>query len=173
MDAHNGQHSIPELIAALNSGHWRERQEAHDQLAALGPAAEPALVEAVHSPEDQVRWEALKILSGLADPSLAPVFVATLRTDRNEGNRWVATHALTHLGHVAIRPLLQELVQHSDSAFLRTGAHHVLRALRKLGYAELLDPVLEALEHFDPMVRVPLAAHRALDIMDGRRENEY
>jgi HEAT repeat protein len=168
MESQTGHERIAELIAALGSGRWRERRDARDTLEALGFAAKPALVEALHSPDDQLRWEALKILSELDDRSLAPTFVDALAYDRNEGNRWVAAHALISLGPVVLRPLLQALVQHSDSAFLRSGAHHVLKSFRKHGVDDLVDPVLEALEHFDPMVHVPIAAHRALDIMDGR-----
>jgi HEAT repeat protein len=162
---------IEALIENLG-GSWRERRDAREALLALGPAAVPEVVQAVHHRNDQVRWEALKILSEAADPSLVPAFVDALRTDQNEGNRWVAVHALASLNGAALRPLLQALVQHGDSAFLRDGAHHVLRSLTNQGSIskttfELIQPVMSAIEHIDPGVHVPLAAHRALDVLNG------
>lgn len=164
---------VQALIEDLGGG-WRARRDARDALLALGSAAVPQLAEAIHHDNDQVRWEVLKILSETPDPSFAPAFVDALRTDRNEGNRWVAVHALAGIGPAALRPLLRALVEHGGSAFLRDGAHHVLRALEKQGsipkstYDTLIQPVMVAIEHIDPGVHVPLAAHRALDALDGR-----
>jgi hypothetical protein len=115
-------------------------------------------------------------LSERLDPELAPVFVAALARERNEGNRWVASHALMNLGAAALRPLLEGLVQGADSAFLRDGAHAVLKVLVRqkiftpARVDELIKPVLAALEGMDPGVHVPFAAHRALDVMAGRQQ---
>lgn len=165
--------SIQQLIEALG-GNWRRRRDAHDALQALGPAAVQELTVATSHANDQVRWEALKILSERLDPALASVFVQALARERNDGNRWVASHALMELGVAGLRPLLEGLVQGADSAFLRDGAHAVLKTLvRRKGVPPgsvetLIKPVLAALEGMDPGVHVPFAAHRALDTMAGR-----
>lgn len=165
--------TIQRLIEDLG-GNWRQRRDARDTLQALGPAAVPDLTAATEHPHDQVRWEAMKILSERLDPELAPVFVAALARERNDGNRWVASHALMDLGAAALRPLFEGLVQGADSAFLRDGAHAVLKVLVRqkiftpARVDELIKPVLAALEGMDPGVHVPFAAHRALDTMAGR-----
>ncbi len=165
--------TIGRLIEDLG-GNWRQRRDARDTLQALGPAAVPELTAATRHANDQVRWEALKVLSERLDPELAAVFVEALAHERNDGNRWVASHALMELGAAALRPLLEGLVQGADSAFLREGAHAVLKAwikqkvLPPASVDMLINPVLAALEGLDPGVHVPFAAHRALDTLAGR-----
>ncbi|OQA47575.1 MAG: hypothetical protein BWY52_00080 [Chloroflexi bacterium ADurb.Bin325] len=165
--------TISKLIEDLG-GSWRQRRDARDLLQAMGPAAVPELAAAAQAANDQVRWEALKILSERLDPALAPLFIDALVREQNEGNRWVASHALMNLGPAALRPLLESLVQRADSASLREGAHAILYTLAKqqalpTGSVDtLIKPVLVALERLDPAVHVPFAAHRALDAMAGR-----
>ncbi len=63
-------------------------------------------------------------MNPLQDPLPPP-----LEAGPNLGIRWLAAEGLIGLGEAGLRPLLEALVHHSDSAWLREGAHHVLKAL--------------------------------------------
>jgi hypothetical protein len=79
--------------------------------------------------------------------------------------RWLAAEGLIRIGRKAIVPLLETLVNHSDSYWLREGIHHVLHDMNKGKITEVLRPVLEALEGTAPSLEVPLAAKAALDTL--------
>jgi hypothetical protein len=55
------------------------------------------------------------------------------------------------------------LVDHSDSAWLREGAHHVLRSLVGQGLESQILPVLQALEDIEPALAVPRVAKLAME----------
>ncbi len=111
-----------------------------------------------------MRWEAVKILGEMLDPAAAPALVEALR-DAQSGVRWLAAEGLIALGPSGLEPLLQALVKHSDSAWLREGAHHVLRDLARGNLEKVVRPVLTALEDIEPSLEVPWAAEAALDAM--------
>jgi HEAT repeat protein len=71
------------------------------------------------------RWEAAKALSEIADPVIAPELVATLE-DSSPDIRWLAAEGLIALERAALPSLLQTLMAHSESVWLREGAHHIL-----------------------------------------------
>jgi hypothetical protein len=50
----------------------------------------------------------------------------------------------------------------SDSQWLREGAHHALHDMNKGRIAEILQPILVALEGPSPSLTVPFAARTAL-----------
>lgn len=155
--------AIPALIAVLSSNDGLARQRARESLVDIGRPAVAPLMEALAAPDSnyRLRWEAAKALSELEDPETAPVLVTALEDDRF-GVRWLAAEGLISLGRDGLAPLLKALVQRSDSAVLREGAHHVLRMLNEGDLHAQMEPVLAALEDIEPIVEVPVAAHAAL-----------
>jgi HEAT repeat protein len=167
--------AIPALIAMLAVKDSLARQRARESLVDIGKPAVVPLMEALAAPASDyyVRWEAAKVLSELEDPEAAPVLVNALEDD-SFGIRWLAAEGLISLGQDGLAPILEALVQRSDSAVLREGAHHVLRMLNEGDLHAQLAPVLAALEDIEPIVEVPVAAHAALDVLieaDSKRGN--
>ncbi len=127
----------------------------------MGAAGVPTLIRLIeHSPSDHARWEAAKALGQIGDPSGAAALVEALE-DNDGGTRWLAAEGLIGLGEGGLSPLLQALVEHSDSVWLREGGHVVCRALSKGPLAGLLSPLSAALEGAEPELVVPLAAGAA------------
>ena len=158
--------SIASLVAALADGSGSIRQKAREALVQIGSPAVPALVAALGSHEAQVRWEAAKALHDLADPASAGVLVAALE-DTSFDVRWLAAEGLALIGRKALEPLLAALADHGDAIWLREGAHHVLKAAARRGLAELVSPVVAALEGMEPGLVTPPAAQAALKALHG------
>jgi HEAT repeat protein len=153
--------SIPELVLSLSSHNGVERQSAREQLVLLGDPAIPELIKCLSDPRRQVRWEAAKALGDVADPIAATALAATL--DDEDGDvRWLAAIALAALGREGLPPLLAALIEHSDSDWLREGAHHVCHDLAKTADKWIVKPVLDALNAEEPELAVPSAAYSAL-----------
>jgi hypothetical protein len=164
-DNRNGPATIDTLIGGLAEPNGLKRRDARVKLVEIGKAAVPALVETLADPREQVRWEAAKALSQIGDPIAAPALVKALE-DENFGVRWLAAEGLITARRNGLQPLLQALVHHSDSAWLREGAHHVLRSLiGEPGLHDLIAPVLTALDDVEPVIEVPPTAQGALDAM--------
>lgn len=154
--------TITEFLARALAGAARLPPErARDALVAIGRPSVPALLMALADPSDEVRWEAAKALGELHPPEAAVALVAALK-DPHGGVRWLAADALASIGEPAVQPLLQALLGHSDSPWLRDGAHHVLRTLLRTGGALHLAPVQRALEGAWPTIAVMTAASDAL-----------
>ena len=150
---------IGSLIADLSSYNGPTRRCARQSLVAIGKPAVAPLIALLSDPKRQTHWEAVKALGEIGDPAAAPALVHALE-DEWSGIRWLAAEGLIVMGCEGLRPLLQALAHHSDSKWLREGAHHVLRTMSK--ESELVSPVLQALEDIEPVVQVPPAAERAL-----------
>jgi HEAT repeat protein len=151
------------LITELGSFDVERRKRARRLLNDAGKAAVPALMGAIFDPNVRIRWEAIKALGKIGDPSAAPGLVKALE-DENVGNRWAASESLIALKQAAVVPLLEALTVRFDSVRLRIGAHHVLHVLRKDGQlSEPVEKVFKALEDVEPEVEVPWAAQQALN----------
>lgn len=136
-------------------------QRARECLPAPGKSAVPRLLQALTGADDQVRWEAARALAEMHDPLAVPALVQALEND-NFVVRWSASQALSATGRRGLAPLLQALVTHSDSAWLRQGAHHVLHDLARGKLKAILSPVLKALDGVEPALSVPVAAAQAM-----------
>ncbi|MFN0145233.1 MAG: HEAT repeat domain-containing protein [Dehalococcoidia bacterium] len=148
------------LAEALRGTAELPAERAREALVAIGPASVPVLLEALRADDDNVRWEAAKALGQLRAGEAAVALVGAL-TDRHGGVRWLAAEALAAIGEPAVRPVLRGLLAHSDSPWLREGAHHVLRTLLTTGPGEI-TPVVRALEGVEPAIGVMTAASDAL-----------
>jgi HEAT repeat protein len=169
--SHADPATISSLIADLASQAALVRTNARQSLVTMGGPAVAPLIEALADPKRQVRWEAAKALSQIADPAAAPALVRALR-DRGFGVRWLAAEGLIALGSKGLVPLLRALIEHSDSVWLLQGAHHVLHDLAKGNLKDLLQPVLASLEGVEPSLEVPVSAETALHTLaraEGRR----
>jgi len=77
-----------------------------------------------------VRWEAAKALSQIANPASIQALLEAL-SDKTFEVRWMAAEGLIRIGRKAVIPLLEALVEHSDSYWLREGIHHVLHDMNR------------------------------------------
>ncbi len=153
------------LIESLASDDAVVRQQARDQLVASGgQQVTRALVGELVHPLRQVRWEAAKALTAIADPVAAPGLMNALE-DEDEDVRWVAGEGLIALGGVGLQTVLNGLTKRAMSVDFCRGAHHVLHDLRERGYAETVAPVVKALDSSEPQVTAPPAALSALLVL--------
>ncbi len=159
------QEEIKELISEFQSSDGLVRQRARLALVSYGCEAVRALVEALSDANEHARWEAAEALGAIADPSAAVALVHVLE-DESMDVRGAAAESLINLDRGAVLPLLQELTQHFDSVWLRSGAHHVLHVLKDRGrLTEEEIEVFNALENLAPEAAVPWAAVRALETL--------
>jgi CBS domain-containing protein len=159
---------IEALIADFHSDDGAVRAHARQSLVSLGPEAVGGLVNALNHPSVRMRWEATKTLCELQDLSAAPALVGRLE-GTDSGVRWMAADGLVAMGPVVLEPVLQALIQRSDSILLREGVHRVLHGLAgRPGMQTILQPVIDGLAAVEPAVVVPLAAYRALEALRAR-----
>jgi HEAT repeat protein len=160
--------TIRSLVADLGSQDGLVRVRARKSLVALGSRAVKPLVKALASKRQWVRWEAAKALGQIGDKAAIQALIKALE-DKIFDVRWLAAEGLTAIGHEALVPLLQALKEHSDSLWLREGVHHVLHNTEGGHLNKTLNPVLLALESFEPSVEAPLAVEIALKALTKDR----
>jgi HEAT repeat protein len=158
---------IDSLIADLASGESIVRIKARASLISRRQRSVEPLLTALSNKNQWVRWEAAKALSQIHDPSSVNGLVKALR-DKMFDVRWLAAEGLIAIGRKSIVPLLQALVDYSDSVWMREGAHHVLHELCRGDIKQVLRPVLVALEDLETPVEVPFIAKKALDTIKGK-----
>jgi len=156
---------IKSLVADLGSKDGQVRVRARKSLVAIGGQAVKPLVKALSSKKEWVRWEAAKTLGQIGDPAAVQALAKALE-DKMFDVRWLAAEGLIAIGRKALIPLLQALMEHPDSLWLREGVHHVLHDVDKEDINEILQPVLGALEGFEPSVEAPLATKIALKALE-------
>jgi HEAT repeat protein len=153
-----------ELERHMRERSWEKARAERERLVAMGAQGVPSLVQALSSDDSQVRWEAAKGLSDVCTRESAPALVRALE-DPNGGVRWLAAQGLIALGPDAVGPLLHGLMEHSESVWLRDGAHHVLRAVGHGALWPIVQPVVKALESVDPAIGVLVPVRNALDAL--------
>ncbi|HEX6032333.1 MAG TPA: HEAT repeat domain-containing protein [Tepidiformaceae bacterium] len=158
--------TVQSLIRALGGREELPAWRARRALEAIGPAAVPELIEALHHGPPEVRWEAAKALGTIADPGSADALIAALQDD-DGGVRWLAAEALREIGRPSVPPLLMALVSHSESPWLREGAYHALRSLAADELAPILTPVVQSMHGIAPAIGVMSAADQALAELDA------
>jgi HEAT repeat protein len=170
-----GAKSVSSLIADLGSQDGLVRVKARKSLVSIGGPAVKLLVKALASKKAWVRWEAAKTLGQIGDAKATGALIAALE-DRMFDVRWLAAEGLNAIGHEALVPLLQALKERPDSLWLREGVHHVLHNMEGGHLNKIINPVLLALESFEPSVEAPLAVERALEALTkdrGIRSTSY
>lgn len=156
---------IPSLIIQLSNTDGFIRMQAREVLTCIGGPAIPELVKTLPNASSQVRWQIIKVLESIQDPSTAPIMVEHLK-DENVGVRWAASDALIAMRRAALPALLQGLMHDFDSLWLRQGAHHILHVMKDAGRLnEAEEKVFDALEDVEPASAVPWAAEKALEAL--------
>ncbi len=154
--------TIFDLIEELSSKDPVVRGRSRQKLVEIGGhQVTRALVRELIDPRKHVRWEAAKALTAIADPVAAPGLMHAL-DDKDVDVRWVAGEGLIALGGIGLMTVLSGLTKRAESLDSYKGAHHVLHDLRPKGYAQIVEPVLQALETSEPEITTPLAAYEAL-----------
>jgi HEAT repeat protein len=159
--------TIELLIDKLNSRDGSTRRQARHELVEIGSAAVDDLVQHIETKEHYFRWEILKTLEQIADPQSAPHLIKVMEDDEFD-IRWLAAEGLIRMGSDAIRPLLQALVDKSDSVFMREGAHHVLYAMGDDQLGDARDQIRDLMHHLKRVSSdedVPVLASRILQDM--------
>ena len=162
------QGQLDSLIDDLKSDHALTRHHARGSLVAIGVPAVPSLVALLSDSNTLTRWEAVKTLEEIGGPDVAEALVRTMEHDPDEGVRWLAADGLAGLHEEGLASLLQMLMHHSDSVWLRDSAHHVLRKLSHTKLDKLAAPVLEALDGIEPAIIVPPVAQNTLKALNER-----
>jgi HEAT repeat protein len=163
-DSQAAKATINSLIADLESKDGIVRVKARRQLVAYKKRSVAPLIRTLSNKNDWVRWEAAKALSQIGNPESIQALLEAL-TDNKFEVRWLAAEGLIRMGRKVTVPLLEALVKHSDSYWLREGIHHVLHDINGGKIRRVLRPVLVALEGPVPSLEVPLAAQAALDAL--------
>jgi HEAT repeat protein len=165
----NPTQDIDALIAAMADDHGLTRLKARQALVAMKSSAVAPLIKALQHPEWRIRWGAAKALGQIGDPSATDALIKSLEDER-PGIRWLAAEALIALRPAGLHALLEALIHHSDSLWLREGAHHIIHDIAEkdpdLSY--VLAPVAAALDDVEPVIAVPPAVQTALRQLTGK-----
>jgi HEAT repeat protein len=161
--------TIDSLIADLGNSDGLVRQNARIALIRMGAPAVDSLITALQNKSEPTHWEAAKALSLIGDARSVQALVSALE-DNEFGVRWLAAEGLIAVGYCSLAPLLQALIDRPESVRLREGAHHILhdlvsRNLLDRTSREGVKPVLSALNDIEPTIEVPLASHKALEVL--------
>jgi len=168
MSIHSGMQDMDAMIAALADDHGLARRDAREALIKIGQPAVAPLIRALEDPKWQIRWGTAKALGQIGDPTAANALVKTLGDER-PGVRWLAAEGLIALRPTGLHTLLEALIHHSDSIWLREGAHHIIHDIveKEPDLSHVLAPVAAALDDVEPVVEVPPAAQTALRQLTG------
>jgi HEAT repeat protein len=161
---------ISDLVNKLGSNDGFVREHARLSLIDLGKEAVPALIQALASRQQQVRWEAAKALAKIADPKSISSLIKALQ-DEVFDVRWLAAEALIAIGPDSVKPLLVVLIDEPKELFLREGAHHVIKYIidqnsKKPELNKILKLVERALDSTVPSIVVAGAAKDALEKLE-------
>ena len=169
MSTINHTQNIDALIAAMTDDHGLTRLKARQALVAMKQDAVAPLAKALQHPEWRIRWGAAKALGQIGDPSVAVALIKSLE-DEHPGIRWLAAEALIALRLAGLKAVLEALVHHSDSLWLREGAHHIIHdiAEKDPDLSHMLAPVAAALDDIEPVIEAPPTAQAALRQLTGK-----
>ena len=123
---------LQKLLNELGDKNDIKRKNARKALVAKGKKSIDFLIELLSHPKHIYRWEAVKTLEEIGDPDTIPIFIQALEDDKSDV-RWIAAEGLIKLGKKSIKPLLNVLIDKSDSVFVLEGAHHIFFDLREKG----------------------------------------
>jgi len=162
---HSGT-QIRQWIESLRDQDRHTRTAARKHLVAAGEEVVPRVTRLLRDPVQHVRWEAAKVLLGIASPAAVPALIEALG-DKDRDVAWVAGEALAGIGEPAVPELLRRLSckpqpNQGKPDLLYRGAHQVFESLRRRMKTARFDRLLKALKAEEPEVYVPLAAEEAM-----------
>ena len=151
------------LVAALASGRGTPLHNAAGQaLSDLGIHAEPALLQALHHPDNHVRWHAARLLGQIGDPRAVDVLVTGL-WDTDQQVRWATARVLANLDMPAVPAILQALSHEPLTEEFRQAAFHALHSMTNQSTQEYLQPLLRVLGSPATRSAVPTIAEQILE----------
>ena len=121
---------IEKLVELLGSKKGVDRMQAREKLVDFGEESADFLIELLHHPDHDYRKEVLKTLEEIGSPDFISIYLQALE-DEESDIRWIGARGLIKLGKISVKPLLEFLVEKSDSVFVLAGAHHVFYDLKK------------------------------------------
>lgn len=140
---------VVELTSILNEGTIYERGEALDILDRIGDSScLPSILNALHDPDDSIRWRAAEYLRRVAEPT---TFLAQLEAlhDSSKNVRWRAADGLGRIGDSRAVPELLGALSDSEPDVRES----VADALGQIGDPNSLDGLLKAMGDIDVGVR--------------------
>ncbi len=170
MDEQNQtERNIDSLINLLESTDDKVRSQARKSLVAIRQPAVTALSLVLeNSGIYKARWEAAKALGAIGDIKSIPSLVKAL-DDPESDVAWLAAEALKKFSKAAWPELMRALKDRgSASVLLRHGAHHILLKQRSVGFNDLLEILLKALESDSVPESTPMAAYHILERMNKK-----
>jgi HEAT repeat protein len=138
-----------QMLNGLISPDERRRKAARRRVQEMGPAMVPALIEAMRSPNENLRWEAVDSLGAIADPSAARAVLRRVLEDRDVHVRWRAIWAVTCVDDGRVVPALVKALRHRNP----TSAWNAAVALSVFGRAEAVPKLLSGTGSPDPFQR--------------------
>jgi HEAT repeat protein len=162
---------VKSLVNDLASEDGLVRVKARKSLVETGKPVVKPLVEALASKKQWVRWEAAKALGQIGDTAATQALIKALE-DKMFDVRWLAAEGLISLGDKVLVPLLQAIMARPGSLWLQEGVHHVLHNLEGGHLNKTIDPILRALEGFEPAVETPPAVERALEMLTREKSKK-
>ena len=153
--------NVDSLIVDLTCDVVTRCQNARRALIKMGSTAVPILIQALNNKNQWVRWEAMKALSQIGDPTATEELIKLLE-HKDFDMRWMAAEGLIAIGRNALPPLFRALIDHSDSTWLQEGAHHVLHDMRRGDLDKILKPVMKSLESVGASSEITVEAEKAL-----------
>jgi HEAT repeat protein len=157
---------VPALLEALADSRAAIRMQAREALIERGDEVVAPLTELLEHKTFHVRWEAAKALEQMRPPAAVTGLIRALR-DEEQDVRWVAADALIAIGRPALKPLLEALIERSDSFELRQSAHRILQHVEEPDLQAILNDCLLALGHVGAESDIIPAAEKALERLGG------
>jgi len=162
---------IPSLIQQLSNPDSLIRMQAREILSCIGKPAVTELVKTLPTADLELRWQIIKVLENIQDPTSVSILVEQLK-NHNAGVRWAASTALIGLKRAALPALFEALMRDYDSIWLRQSAHHILHVFKDDGrLTDVEERVYTALEEIEPTASVPWAASKALEALKNKKNN--
>ncbi|MFP4059381.1 MAG: HEAT repeat domain-containing protein [Bacteroidota bacterium] len=154
---------IRPLIENLENDSGVTRQSSREKLVSKGNEVVDDIAKLIDAKKKIIRWEAAKTLEGIAtEQAIGPLI--ELLEDKLSDIRWIAAIGLIKIGEPAVRPLLEAIIDKSDSYYLDKGAHHVLKSLENEELRDKLKPVIGALKNKKMVAELaPVEAKRILN----------
>jgi HEAT repeat protein len=144
------------------------RMEIRRKILNLGKPVIPYLIANLYNRNDLIRCEAAQILS-VIDGSKTPKTLVLALDNPDLKRRWDATQDLIEYDRAAVIALLRALSSSYASVWLRQGAQHVLKILKKRGsLTPEEEKVVDAFTDIEPSVSVPSAAVKALTALEEK-----
>lgn len=154
-------------ISQLGNSDPGIRMEIRKKILNLGKPAIPYLIANLYNRNKLISCEAAQILSVIDGPKTPKTLVLALDSPDLK-TRWDATQDLMEYDRAAVIALLRALSSSYSSVWLRQGAQHVLKNLKKRGSLTAEEEkVISAFKDIEPSVCVPSAAVKALTALEG------